>query len=207
MEKMIDTWLQVPAGDSSRAACCKGETLPSQFVPSPFDGAIAGSVLTKAPKNTVLTLCGGNEGDRSDGTSVAGFENSRLYYTFCGKKVQLNDLYRDESEAEFAPAEPASFETFDGTEATVTRVYVSVKGMEKAAAYDFVAYKSLPLVQVFVALNPDNAETIFPFQIAALTFEKASVTNMLAGLPKVEIPAKDDLYIAENYISFKADDS
>ena len=61
------------------------------------------------------------------------------YYTFCGRKVQLNDLYRDESEDQFAPTEPASYETFDGAEAAVTRIYVSIKGMEKAAAYDFVS--------------------------------------------------------------------
>ena len=138
MEKTIYTWLQVPAGDDSRAASCKGESLPSQFVPSPFDGAIAGRVLTKAPKDAVLSLCGGSESARSEGSDAASFENGRLSYTFCGKKVQLNDLYRDENETQFAPTEPASFETFDGTEAIVTRVYVSVKGMEKAAAYDFV---------------------------------------------------------------------
>lgn len=206
MEKMIYTWLQVPAGNSSRAAGCKGESLSSQFVPSPFDGAIAGRVLTKAPKGVALNLCEGSESPRSERTSIAGFENGRLYYTFCGRKVQLNDLYRDESEDQFAPTEPASYETFDGAEAAVTRIYVSIKGMEKAAAYDFVSYKSLPLVQVFVTLNPNNRETVFPFQIGCLTFDKSSVSNMLAGLPKVEIPFKDDLYIAENYISFKADD-
>lgn len=205
MKKTIYTWLQVPAGDGKRAACCQGQQLPSQFVPAPFDGSLAGSVLTKAQSGAVLTLCNGNESIHSEKTSVAGFENGSLYYTFCGKKVLLSDLYRDQSEAEFAPQEPASFETFDGTEATITRVYVSVKGMEKAVAYDFVSYKALPLVQVFVSLNPNNAEVIFPFQIGCLTFEKGSVTNMLAGLPKVEIPREDDLYIAENYISFTAD--
>ena len=165
MEKTIYTWLQVPAGDDSRAASCKGESLPSQFVPSPYDGSISGRVLTKAPKDAILNLCSGNESARSEGTGVAGFENGSLYYTFCGKRVQLSDLYRDENEAQFAPTEPAFFETFDGTEAIVTRVYVSVKGMEKAAAYDFVAYKTIPLVQVFVVVNPNNQETVFPLSL------------------------------------------
>ncbi len=206
MKKAIYTWLQVPSGDHSRAACCDGERLPSQFVPSPFESTIAGNLLTKAPKGAALTLCSGSENTCSEGSGVAGFENDSLYYTFCGKKVALNDLYRDANEEEFAPAQPAQFTTFEGTEATVTRVYVTVKEMEKAVAYDFVAYKTIPLVQVFVTLNPNNAEMVFPFQIGCLTFEKASISNMLAGLPQVEIPARDDLYIGENYISFTAGD-
>ena len=206
MEKAIYTWIQVPAGKNGCAACCEGNSLPSQFVPAPFDGSITGSVLTKASKGSMLSLCDNSGKETTEANSnTAGFESGSLYYVFGGKKVLFSDTYQDADKTEFAPSEPALIETFHGSEATVTRVYATVKGMEKAVAYDFVAYKNLPLVQIFVVLNPNNPEVIFPFHITKLTFDKSSAANITAGLPKAEIPARDDLYIAENYVSFTAD--